>query len=92
MQITTPCFDAELEIEWAVKLGLLSADAGECEAYLQVGSVFRLPLVHDRCQAKAKAAGQDITFGVTYEREVLEVLTPQEIEGLRRYVKSHPGA
>jgi hypothetical protein len=83
-------FDADLEISWMAKLGIVKPDVDECEAYLAVGSVYRLPLVRERCYARAKAAGQDLTFAVTYEREVLESLTPKEIEQLRQYVRLHP--
>jgi hypothetical protein len=76
-------FDGELEILWMVKLGILSGNEDILEAHLNVGSVFYLPLVNERCHAKAREAGQDITFAVTYEREVLEALTPKEVKELR---------
>jgi hypothetical protein len=90
MRTVTPTYDADLEIAWAIKLGIIRPDLDDDEAFLQVGSVFRLPLVRERCYAKAKAAGQDLTFAVTYEREVLEALTPKEIDQLRQYVRLHP--
>jgi hypothetical protein len=83
-------FDTDLELSWMYKLGILSGNEDLIEAYLNVGAVYCLPLVNERCHTKAKEAGQDITYAVTYERQVLEALTPKEVEQLRQYVKANP--
>jgi hypothetical protein len=83
-------FDADLEISWMAKLGIIGPETDESEAYMRLYSVYRLPLVRERCYARAKAAGQDLTHAADYEPEVLAALTPQEIEGLRKYVRENP--
>jgi hypothetical protein len=85
-----PPSNQDLEVEWMVKLGMLAADTEEAEAYLNVGAVYRIPLIRERCAAKAIAAGKPAGFGTQYMDEVLAALTPQEIEGLRQYVKANP--
>jgi hypothetical protein len=85
-----PPSDDDLEMFWMVKLGILKPDVDESEAYLRVGAVYRLPLIRQRCEAKARAAGKAASFGTQYIDDVVAALTPEEITGLRKYVRENP--
>jgi hypothetical protein len=83
------CPNDDLEIKWMIKLGIISPELEFAEAWLSVGAVFRIPLIRERCKAKAVAAGKHPSYAVLYEDEVLAELTEKEIEGLR---KLRPGS